>query len=74
MIDHNETWDADGNLIHEEFVEVTPTSLNELGAVVTLLVVVGLLTLTDGANAAGVKPDALIHEAQAWAVAAAVQP
>ena len=37
MIDHNQTWDADGNLIHEEFVEVTPASLNELGAVVTLV-------------------------------------
>ena len=72
MIDHNQTWDGDGNLIHEEFVDVIPVSLNELGAVVTLLVVVGLLTLADGANAANVKPDALIHEAQAWAVAAAV--
>lgn len=74
MIDHNQTWDADGNLIFEEYVEVTPKSLNEVGAVVTLMVVVGLLTLTDGANAAGVKPEALIHEAQAWAVASAVQP
>mgnify|MGYP003650728960 CR=1 FL=1 len=74
MIDHNQTWNSDGNLIHEEFVEVTPTSLNELGAVVTLLVVVGVLTLADGANAANVKADVLIHEAQAWAVAATVQP
>ena len=39
MIDHNQTWDADGNLIHEQFVEVTPNALDELGAVVTLLVV-----------------------------------
>lgn len=73
MIDHNQTWDSDGNLIHEEYVDVTPPSLNELGAVVTLLVVVGVLSLADGANAAGVKPEHLIHEAQAWAVAGMVE-
>jgi len=73
MIEHNQTWDSDGNLIHEEYIEVTPPSLNELGAVVTLLVVVGVLSLTDGANAVGVKPEHLIHEAQAWAVAGMVE-
>ena len=72
MIDHNQTWDADGNLIHEQFVEVTPNALDELGAVVTLLVVVGALTLSDGANAAGVNPEHLIHEAEAWAVASGI--
>lgn len=72
-MNHNQTWNTDGNLIHEEFVQVIPTSLNELGAVVTLLVVVGVLSLTDGANAAGVKPEHLIHEAQAWAVAGMVE-
>lgn len=73
MINHNQTWDADGNLISEEFVEVTPASLNELGAVVTLLVVVGVLSLADGANAAGLTPNHLVHEAQAWAVAGMVE-
>lgn len=71
-MNHNQTWDSDGNLIHEEFVDVIPVSLNELGAVVTLLVVVGVLSLADGANAAGLTPEHLIHEAQAWAVAGMV--
>jgi len=31
-IDHNQTWDSEGNLIHEEWVEVPeeePTNLNQ---------------------------------------------
>lgn len=48
--------------------------LNETGALATLLVVVGVLNLQDGANAVGLSPADLIAEAQAWAVAESNQP
>ena len=43
--------------------------LSQVGALTTLLVVTGALTLKDGANALGLTPANLIAEAQAWAVA-----
>jgi len=43
--------------------------LSQVGALATLLVVTGVLTLEDGANALGLQPEQLVAEAQAWAVA-----
>lgn len=37
----------------------------------TLLAVVGTITVEDAANAVGLTPDDLTHEAQAWAAAGA---
>jgi hypothetical protein len=68
-INHNQTWDSDGNLIFEEYVEVTPTSLNIEGVFATLNVVLGIWSLEDAANAIGRKPEQLVAEAQSWAVA-----
>lgn len=67
-MNHNQTWDSNGNLISEEYVEVTPTSLNTEGVFATLNVVLGIWPLEDAANAIGRKPEHLIHEAQSWAV------
>lgn len=43
--------------------------LDDAGALATLLVVTGVLTLQDGANSVRKKPDDLVAEAQAWALA-----
>lgn len=43
--------------------------LDPLGAAMTLLAVTGVLTVEDAANAVGLTPDDLTHEAQAWAAA-----
>lgn len=43
--------------------------LDPVGALATLLVVVGTLDVQDAANAVGLTPDDLIAEAQAWAIA-----
>ena len=45
--------------------------LPAVGALAALHVVIGNLSLEDAANAAKVTPEALIAEAQAWAIAAA---
>jgi hypothetical protein len=47
--------------------------LDALGAAMTLLAVVGVVTVEDAANAVGLTPDDLIHEAQAWAAAGGEQ-
>lgn len=57
------------NLISEvEFFD-EPISLNSVGVIATLNAVLGLWTLSDAANVAGVTEAELIHEAQAWAAA-----
>lgn len=43
--------------------------LDKVGVLGTLLVVTGVLSLQDGANALGLVPEQLVAEAQAWAVA-----
>jgi len=40
-----------------------------VGVLATLLAVVGSVTVEDAANAVGLTPQDLIHEAQAWAAA-----
>jgi hypothetical protein len=46
-----------------------PVPLDQIGVVATLNAVLGVWSLSDAANVAGVTPDDLIREAQAWAVA-----
>lgn len=43
--------------------------LDPIGVMATLNAVLGIWSLEDAANAAGVTPDDLIREAQAWAAA-----
>jgi hypothetical protein len=50
-----------------------PKPLPPWGAFAALQVVLGNTPLEDAANAVGVSPEALIHEAQAWAYAASQQ-
>jgi hypothetical protein len=47
--------------------------LDPTGALATLLAVTGTLTVEDAANAVGLTPDDLTHEAQAWAAAGGEQ-
>ena len=56
------------NLISEVEYPDEPTSLNPVGVIATLNAVLGLWTLSDAANVAGVTETELIHEAQAWSV------
>lgn len=51
----------------EEVEELEP--LDKVGALATLLAVVGILTVEDAANAVQLTPEDLIAEAEAWAVA-----
>lgn len=53
----------------EEWLTYGPQPLDPLGALATLLVVEGILPITDAANAAGVTPQQLIDEAEGWAAA-----
>lgn len=48
---------------------VTPEPLDAVGALATLLVVVGALNVVDAANAVQRSPEDLVAEAQAWAIA-----
>ena len=58
------------NIIAEyDIPDPPPRSLNETGALATLLTVVGLLDINDASNAVGLTPDDLIAEAEAWAAA-----
>lgn len=56
-------------VVYEAEVEIPDTPLDKLGALATLLAVSGLATVEDAANAAGLRPEDLIVEAQSWAVA-----
>ena len=59
-----------GNIIEEIDLPDPPQQpLSQVGALTTLLVVTGALTLEDGANALGLQYEELVAEAQAWAVA-----
>ena len=61
-----------GNIIEEiDLPDPPQQSLSQVGALATLLVVTGVLTLEDGANALGLSHEELVAEAQAWAVAMA---
>lgn len=66
-----EEQDGHGNVIaFGEYEEPYPP-LSGHQVLATLNVVVGLWSLEDAANAAGVEPEHLVAEAQAWAAAAA---
>ena len=66
---NNQSWDADGNLVLDEWVEVPYPPLTGHQIVATLNAVLGVWPLEDAANAAGVESAHLIAEAQAWAAA-----
>lgn len=50
----------------------TISPLDSLGALATLLAVVGAVTVQDAANAVNLTPQDLINEAEAWAAAEVV--
>ena len=60
------------NIIEDiELPDAPQQPLSQVGALTTLLVVTGVLTLEDGANSLGLMHEELVAEAQAWAVAMA---
>jgi hypothetical protein len=55
-------------LTDDERRQYGPQPLDHLGALATLLAVVGTLDVDDAANAVGLTADDLVTEAQAWAM------
>ena len=53
---------------HEWETPDTPAPLDPVGALAALLAVLGLASVDDAANAAGVTPQDLVNEAIAWGV------
>lgn len=69
---HDET-KPNNNIIEDiELPDPPQQPLSQVGALTTLLVVTGVLTLEDGANALGLQHEELVAEAQAWAVARSI--
>lgn len=68
-----EEQDGQGNVIASGSETLPYSPLQGYQVVATLLAVTGTLTLADAANAAGVEPDHLIAEAQAWAAVGETQ-
>ena len=66
---NNQTWDANGSLINDEWIEFPYTPLSGHQLVATLNAVLEIWSLMDAANIAGVPAEHLIAEAQAWAAA-----
>jgi len=60
---------ADGTLIAEHDIPETPTPLDAVGALATLLAVTETVSVADAANAVGLTADDLVAEAEAWAAA-----
>jgi hypothetical protein len=61
------------NIVEQYEVPDVRYPLDPTGALATLLAVTGTLTVQDAANAVGLTPDDLTHEAQAWAAAGGEQ-
>lgn len=62
---------SNGILVETQSVpDPEPHPLIGAGALATLLAVIGVVTLSDAANAVELPEESLIAEAQAWAVAA----
>lgn len=70
---HHYKYDNDGNEIYSQAIsglEVRPEypPLDSIGALATLLVVEGVLNISDAANALHEEPAHLEHEAIAWSL------
>lgn len=63
--------DENGNRFEWETPDVH-APLNSIGVMATLNVILGLWSLQDAANAAGVSPQDLINEANSWAAASQI--
>ena len=60
---------VNNNIVEQYEVPDQPRSpLDHVGALATLLAVVGTLDVDDAANAVGLTSDDLVAEAQAWAM------
>jgi hypothetical protein len=57
-------------LTADEYRQYAPQPLDAVGALATLLAVVGTLTVDDAANAVGLTADDLVTEAEAWSMGA----
>ena len=68
-----EQQDGKGNVLDFGSYEEPYEPLASYQVVATLNAVLGLWTLADAANVAGVEPDHLVAEAQAWAAAQEIQ-
>lgn len=67
------TWE-DFEFVSNKIAGSTTAPLSPAGALAALLVVEGVLGISDAANAVRVDPADLVTEAQAWAVGAMITP
>jgi hypothetical protein len=65
-------WFDKGELVREEEVDIQLPPLGDAGVLATLLAVKGILTTKDAARSVQRSEADLVAEAQAWAVAAAL--
>ena len=66
---NNQSWDADGNLLVDEWVVVPYPPLQGYQVVAALNAALELWNLQDAANAAGVPVEHLVAEVEAWSAA-----
>lgn len=57
------------NIVEDVETATIQTPLDSIGVIATLNAVLGVWSLDDAANVAGLSQQDLIHEAQAWAAA-----
>ena len=65
---HYQSWRY-GVLVQDVEIEEPDVPLDPPGVLATLLAVLGVVSVEDAANAVGLTPEALVAEAEAWAVA-----
>ncbi len=68
---NNQTWDADGNLLEDVWVDEIYQPLFGVQVIAALNAALGLWTPEDAANIAGVSAEHLVAEVEAWAYVAA---
>lgn len=61
--------DPNGNIHELSTVRPQPVELNDIGVIATLNAILGIWSLKDAANIAGVSEQDLVDEAIAWSVA-----
>jgi hypothetical protein len=62
----NQTWDTNGNLLFEEEIEVPYPSLSGYQVMAALNAALGIWSLEDASNVAGVSAEHLEAEVLAW--------
>ncbi len=65
-IQHNQSWDSEGNLIHEEWVDQPYMPLSGYQLIAALNACLSIWTLEEASNISGVSEEHLVAEVEAW--------